>query len=147
MGPATTSTSAWTATKTVSFPIFTFSVRLVSCHQIRFRGLASDANQPCVCSDGEFHTMHWQHRMSLSANKDAWKCDGCAKLEQKGATNRYRCMAGCDFDLCYNCWYSSDRRLNGMPRRLLLSLQWFCYPTQACHQWCAPFFRSALRRS
>ena len=61
---------------------------------------------------GATHVKHPQHRLILIKRGDKpwrWDCDGCDRPipeTYKGA--RYRCVAGCDFDLCGACFRSAS---------------------------------------
>lgn len=48
-----------------------------------------------------------QHPLQRTQRTTEWRCDGCSS---PGRGSRFRCTgAGCDFDLCQQCWDASRR--------------------------------------
>eukprot|EP01047_Picozoa_sp_COSAG01_P072705 COSAG01_NODE_11635_length_1892_cov_1.342443_2_plen_154_part_01 len=46
------------------------------------------------------HPSH-QHTLRLSDRRSGWHCDVCRAINPAG---RRRCTAGCDYDVCGDCW-------------------------------------------
>lgn len=47
--------------------------------------------------------VHPAHELRQIEVRGGWYCDKCRK-SSRNARRRYRCSAGCDFDLCGSCW-------------------------------------------
>ena len=72
------------------------------------------------------HHLH-AHQLQLSSRDASWRCDGC-RAPARGA--RYRCVSGCDFDLCDSCksaraaptWKRGDfAKVNGKVGKLTMA--------------------------
>ena len=50
----------------------------------------------------EFHPAH-VHAIEKSDRTTAWRCDVCSERNPSASGRRYRCAAGCDFDVCGAC--------------------------------------------
>jgi hypothetical protein len=55
------------------------------------------------------------HRLVQSDRLTSWYCDVCTESRRPGITTarRYRCMEGCDFDMCAACWRSHGGTTEG----------------------------------
>lgn len=61
-------------------------------------------------SDVKMSSLH-QHALAKQENDNGWGCDGhavpgtgCGRgMGQTAGVTRYRCVSGCDFDLCGDC--------------------------------------------
>ncbi len=72
------------------------------------RALIAAAQLAEKSTDHFFHPIH-HHPVESSLKPTSWYCDGFGQPHEKGCASkagagaRWRCVAGCDFDLCASC--------------------------------------------